>query len=359
MGDELDKIAGQIGGKQPSQEEVEDALKLQAKRQQEMQEQMQAASKRLESLMETQEMQRIGWAVQFGYQVVQWAQMEAAAVRGMDEMTIALLMHTQAEIAQSTGFDFGEVMKDFEKKQLRWFKERIREGKARRISRERQIERLKKRLRRKDIPLPVHSLRVPFGDAGFTYEDSLTLLGESEGVRLVLRYIALEYQRAGGTVLFLTANKEAEPKRIAKLSMTGIQWINCCQIFSRLIETLDPFMKSPKDAPGLVIVETLDRALSKTTFDMARPNKLQQAFGLLKQYQQEHGFALIVGINTDDDPVGIDPTQIYPPLLMSCPLVPVKVEKSQLVDWSHNVCIGNDVITCEELKKLVEGTKEK
>jgi len=246
-------------------------------------------------------------------------------------------------------------VKDFKGHQLHWIEERMREDKVRRVSRDRRIKQLTQQLRRQDIPLPFHSLRKLFDEKGFTHEDSLSLLGRTQGLELVLRLIALDYQRAGGTVLFLTSSSKQEPERIARISMPAFQWINSCQIFARLRETLDPHVKAAKVPPGLIIVENLDKALAKSELGIDRPNRLQRAFAMLKQYQHERGVAFVVGIHTNDDPEGIDPMQIYPPLILSCPFTQVKMKQSELVAWSENVCIGNDAITLGELKKKIEG----
>lgn len=353
MGEDLGDVAGRINPA-PSSEEDADARKLQAARRVKMEDRTRRAAQHLKELMKTKEMQRIGWVMQFSYRLLQWAQMEASCVSGMDEMMLFLLMQIQEREAQQTGFDFEKVIRDFKERQLRWIEERMREDKARRISRDRRIKQLTQRLRRRDIPLPFHSLRKLFDEKGFTHEDSLSLIGRTQGLELVLRLIAIDYQRAGGTVLFLTSSNKREPERIAKISMPTFQWLNSCQIFARLRETLDPHVKVAKVPPGLIIVENLDKALAKSELGIDRPNRLQRAFAMLKQYQHDRGVAFVAGIHTDEDPEGIDPMQIYPPLLLSCPFVQVKLKQSELVDWSENVCIGNDVITLGELKKKTE-----
>ena len=357
MDDGLDKVAGKIDP-EPTAQEVEDALKRRAARPTVTAEQMRLAAKNLGKLMKTQEMQRIGWVMQFGYRLTQWAQMEASGVQGMNELTLVMLVQAQEQAARDAGFDFQKVVADFKGKQLRWVEERLRESEARRVSRERRVKKLKQQLRRQDIPLPFHSLRAMFDEKGFTHEDSLSLVGHAEGVRPMLRLIAAGYQRAGGSVLFLTENDKPEPSRFAKLSMPILQWLNSCQILARVTETLDPVLKRAKTAPGLVIVDNLDRALAKSEMGLNRPGRLERAFALLKQYQSDRGFALVVGVHTDEDPEGVDPLQIYPPLLLNCPFVQVKVEKSEIVDWSKNVVIGNDTITLDELTKKVEGDKK-
>jgi hypothetical protein len=352
MDDDLGKVAGQINPA-PSPEEDADARKLQAARRAKMEDRTRQAVQHLKELMKTKEMQRIGWAMQFSYRLLQWAQMEASCVTGMSEMTLLLLMQIQERDSQQTGFDFEKLVKDFKGHQLHWIEERMREDKARRVSHDRRIKQLTQRLRRQDIPLPFHSLRRLFDEKGFTHEDSLSLIGRTRGLELVLRLIALDYQRAGGTVLFLTSSSKREPERIAKISMPAVHWINSCQIFARLRETLDPHVKAAKVPPGLIVVENLDRALANSELGIDRPSRLQRAFAMLKQYQHDRGVAFVVGIHTDEDPEGVDPMQVYPPLILSCPFTQVKLAQSELVDWSENVCIGNDAITLGELKKKI------
>jgi hypothetical protein len=342
----------------PTQEEIEAALQVQAKRKLETEEKMRHATALLQGLMKKKELQRASWVMQFGYRLVQWAQMEASGVEGMNELALMMLVHAQEQATQDQGFDFDKIVADFKTKQLDWIEERLREGRARRKSREKRLKQLAGRLRRKDVPLPFHSLRVLFDEKGFSHEESLSLVGHSEGVGLVLRLIAIDYQRAGGTVLFLTDSDKPEPVHIAKQSMPKVQWINCCQILARLTETLNPRLKGVKEAPGLIIVDSLDKALAKSGLDMNRPSRLQRAFAMLKQYQTEYGFALAAGVHTDNDPEGVDPMQIYPPLVLSCPFAQVRVEKSEIVEWSRNVCIGNDTITLDELKGKVKGNEK-
>lgn len=353
MSEDLDKVAGKIRPA-PTSQEIEDALKLQTEKRHKDEERLKHAAQSLKELLKTKEMQRIGWAMQFGFRLTQWAQMEASGIKGMNEIMLVMFAEAQKSKVQESGFDFPKIVADFKEKQLRWIEERLRESQARQRSRERRVKQLSQKLRRTDVPLPFHSCRALFGPDGFTHNDSLSLIGHAEGVRLALRFIASEYRRAGGTVLFLTEGKEPEPARTAALSMTGVQWINCCQILARLAETLDPLIKAGKQAPGLVVVESLDHALVKSDLGMDRQARLQLAFGMLKQYQLERGFALVAGVHTDADPEGVDPMQIYPPLLLGCPFVQVKVEDSKLVEWSKNVCVGNDVLTLDELKKKVE-----
>jgi len=351
-----DKVVGSID-EGPTRQEIADILHKREAKQERLQESLQQAAAKLKKLVETKEVQRIGWAVQFGYRLIQWAQMEAASIPNMDELTLLMLMQAQEQAVQ-TGFDFEKVVADFKKNQLPWIAERMREAKVVRNRRERRIKALSGKLRRKDIPLPVHSLRTLFDEKGFTHEDSLMLLGPGVAVSSVARLIAVEYQKAGGTVLFLSEHREPETKRVAKLSVPPLGWLNCCRIFTDVVETLDTFVKKPKGLPGLLVVEHLDNALSETELGADRPERLQRAFANLKQYQQERGIALLVAIHTDDDPVETDPMQIYPPLLLSCPFVQVKIEQSQLVDGAENVVIGNDVMTMSELQQKVKGDKD-
>jgi hypothetical protein len=349
MDEAFDKIVGQLP--QLNEQVQFDANQLLEKRKQ----QMHAAADRLQELVKNKEVQRIGYAIQFAHRLLQWAQQKAAQIKGIDPLALIMFVEAQVEHLQQPA-DFDAIMRDFERNQLPWLKEQLLESAAQDRVRKKRIRKIKEQLQRKDIPLPVHSLDALFDEQGFDYNQSLALIGDAEAVSLVLRWIAMGYQQAGGLALLLANRNEPEPEHIAKISLRVGEWCGKGTIFATLAEQLDPLLKHhPQNMPGLLVVDNLDLMVdTRELSEMPRPVLLQQAFSTLKTYQLERGMALLVGIHTNDDPDGIDPLQIYPPLIFQYPFVQVKMVQSQLTGGDRNVIIGNDLITLQELTSKLE-----
>ena len=340
----------------PSEEELKAIHQKQLERAQAMERAAAEAAEKLQALMQQDsDLSRLAYMILFGYRLIHWAAGEAERVKGMSPIMQQILLESEQLKAREV-FDFAEMIKDFQSKQMPWLEGQRREALARRRSRERRIKYLKDQLRRDDIPLPFHSMRRLFGEEGFTHDNILLVYGPREALGLVLRRCALDYQKAGGTVALLSgAENDGGDERIAKLMIPSSAWRDMCYVYDDLLTVLTPVtLMSKRDPIGLLVVEGLDNACPRSPVQASRPQRLLLSLSYLQNYHREHGMAVIVGIATDDDQVGVDMRQLYPPQMLNNPHVIVATKESELVAGSVNIVICNDVVPMDSLREGLE-----
>ncbi|KKN28031.1 hypothetical protein LCGC14_0858430 [marine sediment metagenome] len=341
----------------PSDEELKAIHQQQQAKAEAMQAVLKQAAEDLPKRMkENSDLTTMGYMMLFGYRLIQWAAAEASTVEGMTPAMLHLLAEAQ-EMKSREAFNFSEVIKDFQDKQMGWLESKRREELVRLRKRERRIHELVQKLRRKDIPLPFHSLTALFGEDGFRHGDLLLVFGPAAALELVLRRCALEYQKSGGIVALLSTESGDEgDERIAKITLPPTRWRGIGEVYSDVLLIMEPIAKAGFKKPvGLVVVEGLDNTCLHSPMQEGRPVRLFRALMLLKQYQQNHGIAMIVGVATDDDPQGIDLGQLYAPPLLQEAHVRVAIQESKIVDGVTTIVIGNDIVVMDRLREELEG----
>ena len=334
-------------------EQSADFAKLMNERAQQEQEQMGAAfeeaSTKLTSMMEKDsDLQHLGYMILLGYRFIQWAASKSSEYEGMSTLMLEILINAQERKSQDP-FDFIELVEDFEKRQMPWLESQRKDSLMRRSARERRLKEFARKLRRKDIELPFHSMTAACGEGAFTHEKSLYLIGPSEALRVVLRYCLKEYQRAGGTAALLSTAAVEANEATAKITLPIGEWSNCANIYADTLKALDPVARGfPNRQIGLLGVDNLRSAFHHATPPIEEGQRIMFAANVFHQYQIERGLAMLVGISTDDVPEGIDPMELLP-WVKDRPHVRVAIEDSKLVDGSRNVVIGNDVIVYSQL----------
>lgn len=308
-----------------------------------------AAGENLQKLMdEDDDLRHLGYMMLVGYRLIQWAASKASEYENMTMLMLEVLIGAQERKSREP-FEFIDLVNDFEKHQMPWLESQRKQALMRKSARERRLKDFAMRLRRKDIQLPFHSMIKACGDDGFTHDKTLYLLGPSAAVRPVLRYCLREYQRAGGTAALLSSSAEEQNANTAKIIMPPDRWRNCADIYSSLLTVLAPVSRGFPNRPiGLLGVDSLKDAFMKSIPPMDDAHRLIFAMNLFHQYQQERGIAMLININTDEVPEGIDPMAMYP-WLEGRPLVRVNVEDSKLVGNSRNIVVGNDVMVYDQL----------
>lgn len=355
MGKDSHSMADEIPA--PSNEELRAIRQKQLEDMEAAQAAMQAAAEELPKLMAKDgDLSRYAYMMLFGYRLIHWAAAETEHIKGMTPAMHHILLEAQEMKAREI-FSVAEMIKDFQDKQMPWLEGQRRESLAKRTSRERKISKLVQRLRRKDIPLPFHSMTALFGEAGFQHNNILLVYGPSAALALVLRRCALDYQKTGGTAALLSGmNGDEGDSRIAGITLPPSRWRDMGYVYSDVLSVLEPVtaLKAGK-AAGLLVVEGLDNACLHSQVQEGRPYRLLRTLSYLQNFHRTNGMAVIVGVETDDDPAGMDMGQLYLPQMLLSPHVIVRLQESQIADGAMNVVVGNDVVPMSLLREQVEG----
>jgi hypothetical protein len=329
-------------------DELEQARKEQEEAERKINALFEAAGKALQARMaDDPELRKLAYMLLFSNRLFNWALAEACALKGMSNEMVNILVKAQREKA-AEGFEFAEMVKDFQDKQMPWLESRRREALVRQRSREKRIASMVQHVRKKNITLPCHSMEALF-DCEFTHHDILVVVGERRAVAPILQLCARKYTETGGHTVLLSSNEVAKPNdRIAKHIIPPQIWRNAGSIYGDLKTVLEPLSKS-MDPMGLLVVEDLDNMLMISPVAQSRQAYLSRSFGLLEQYQVDYGGAMILGVLTDEDPAGIDRIQIYPPPLLA---------KHVYVSWQEpkvsdipSIVVGNDILLLSEIEK--------
>jgi hypothetical protein len=330
-----------------------------AKNEQErVRQEIEAAANTLKTMLTVDtELQHTAYMMLLGYRLIQWAAAKVSEYDGMTNLMLRILVNAQEEKSRSTAISFIDLVRDLDEHQMPWLMSQKNEALARDSARKHRLRDLDVRIRRKDIPLPFHSMCAACGEAGFTHEKSIILVGKLEAIRPILRFCSLEYQHAGGLAALLSTVATDKDDRIAKIVLPPNSWRNCAEIYGNLVSALSLVARGlPNKSTGLLLVDSLDDLLMVTSPPMDRDHRVMYAANLLLQYQAERGLALLMGLPTDQDPPGAAPLDIYP-WLEAVPHVQVALEESKLVGGSQNIIVGNDVMPLYQIMERLKGTE--
>ena len=303
-------------------------------------------------------LRRTTYALLLSYRLAHWAVSEICSMRGMTNGMARIAIDAQRRAALQP-FDFVETMNDLVKQQLPWLESRRRELLAKRNTRIKRVKEMVQRLRRKDIPLPFHSMTALFGEGGFQHGDALAVFGDRVGLRLVLQWCSMLYAKAGGNVVLLTNDAaHSPPEHVASNVVPSQVWRNAGVIYADMKELLDPLTKGSMSKPvGMVVIEDIDNLLTESMDDVPRGARLARVTAMLAQYRAERGVATIIGVPTDDDPNDYEQEALYPSVLLEMPHIRISLQDSKLVGGSPVVIVGNDVIQRSKLVEQLEGEK--
>lgn len=323
------------------------------------QEEFASAAKALSERIDTDDdLKRTTYALLLSYRLAHWAVSELCSMRGMTNPMVKIAVDAQRHAALQP-FDFVETMDDLVKQQLPWLESRRRELLAQRNTRIKRVKEMVLRLRRKDIPLPFHSMTALFNEDGFRHGDDLVVFGDRVGLRLVLQRCSMMYAKAGGHVVLLTNDMmHPPPKHVATKVVPPQIWCNAGQIYADMKELLDPLIKGMMGKPiGMIVIEDIDNMLTEQAGREPRRVRLARVAAMLAQYRAERGIAMIVGVATDDDSNDYEQAALYPPFLLTSPNIRISLQDSALVGGSPVVIVGNDVIQRSKLCEQLEGEK--
>ena len=309
----------------------------------------QAGSALKERIAEDDELRRLAYMVLFSNLLFNWALAEISSLKGMSNEMVQVLLKAQQEKAQEA-FDFAAMVKDFQSRQMPWLESRRREAIAKKRTLERRLEAMVKQNRKKNIDLPCHSMEALF-ECNFTHKDILVIVGEGRAVRPVLQLCARRYTKAGGNTVLLSSNELARPNEyLAQHVLPPQIWRNAASVYGDLAELLTPFSKAARPM-GLLVIEDLDNLLMMSPVPQSRGSYLRRSFALLQQYQMEYGGAMILGVLTDNDPLGLDRIQLYPPELLSKHVV-VAWQEPKVSDIP-SILVGNDLMLTSDINKEI------
>lgn len=315
---------------------------------------IQAMSERLRRLMEDEEVQKISYTALIAYRMMHWAASELSAVSGVTPEIQKIIFDAQQRKAMEP-FNLQELVSSLTKRHLRWMRKREREYAKVQVKRDAQFREIERRLKREDIPLPVHSMKKVFGDELFRHGDTLLVFGPRKALSLVARWCAMEYERVGGVAALLHSEQvDTAHAGIASYRIPPSWYANAANSSSDLAETLLPGVKPiGKPAAGLLVVSDLDQLLLTSQLCQNRVMRIYSAFAELQQFQySELAAAMIVCVATDDDLPESDLQQTYPQLMLNMPHVQVRFKKSEIDGAGERelLCVGNDVISVAEIE---------
>jgi hypothetical protein len=307
------------------------------------------ASEALKEMMDKDDnLRHIGYMMLLGYRLIQWAAGKASEYDGMTMLMLEILVGAQ-ERKSHEAFKFVELVEDLEKVQMPWLESQRKDALMRQVARERRLKDFARKLRRKDIGLPFHSMTKACGDEGFTHDKTIYIVGPSEAVSTVIRFCLREYQRAGGTAALLSTVANDKDEKTARLILPPGQWRNCAEVYGSTLRILEPVTRGFPNRPiGLLGVESLKETFLVSMPPMEESQRIVFAANVFAQYQAERGIAMLVGVSTDDVPEGIDPMAMLP-WVADRAHVRVALEESKLVGGSRNIVVGNDVMVYDQL----------
>lgn len=329
-------------------DDMEEAQRLQEAMREKIDEIFSRAGKALQERMASDpEIRRLGYMLLFSNRLFHWAVSEVCGLKNVSNEMVQVLIKAQQEKAQEA-FKFAEMIDDFQSHQMPWLESKKREALARDRTREKRIKAMIARVRKKNINLPFHSMEVLF-DCNFSHNDILVVIGERRAVLPVLQLCALKYTKTGGHTVLLSSNEAPKPNaQLAAHIIPPQIWRNVATIYGDLDELLSPFSRGMTPM-GLLVVEDLDNLLMMSTVAQSRPTYLRRSYGLLEQYQAEYGGAMILGVLTDNDPLGVDKIQLYPPELLT---------KHVCLSWQEpklsnipSIVVGNDLVLLSDIEK--------
>jgi len=338
---------------------LEQRKKLQ-EQQEALEKKLQAAAAAVQGRMNDDvELQKASYMMLLGHQLARWGATRVSELEGIDSAMLYIVEQAQSEAA-SHPFDFAQMVTDLQNQQMPWLESHRRDALVRRKQKERRIATLTQRVRTKDVPLTFEGLHAPFGDDDddkMQHDDQLLLYGSAAHIVPIMRACAQSYTDAGGRVALLAADR-SNPQ-CAELMLPPNAWVNKGDIYGSLLTALKAVTKQSLKPFGLLVIEDLDHLLAESPFREPRPRRLTRALAAVCQLQSEYPMALIVGVNTDNDqPQGMRPEEVYPPLLTSLPHVVVEKKKSDLVGGTENIFVGEEVVPITQFQKLTEEKKD-
>lgn len=293
------------------------------------------------------ELRKLAYMMLFSNRLFNWAASEVTSIKGITNEMLQILVRSQREKA-ADAFDFAAMIGDFQNKQMPWLESRRREAVARRATREKRLRQMIQRVRKKNIDLPFHSMEALF-DCNFSHTNMLVVVGERRAVAPVLRLCAHRYTKSGGHVALLASeNMEPPHDHIAEHVLPPQIWRNSATIYGDLKVLLEPLSKG-MNPMGMLVVEDLDNMLMMEPVARSRISYLQKSKALLEQYQVDYGGAMILGVCTDNDPLGVDLIQMYPPDILARHVY-VKWQEPKVSDIP-SILIGNDLMLLNEIEK--------
>jgi hypothetical protein len=315
----------------------------------------QAAEMLKAKLAEDDELSRMAGTLLFSYKLSYWLISEICAREGMTNEMAQWLIQSQ-DMAAKKSFDFIEMMADMKQVRLPWLESRRREAVARQATLQKRMKAMSAAIRRQDIPLPWHSMTTLFEEDGFRHGDSMVVFGETEALNLVLRRCAQSYYTTGGRVLFLSKQREEEYK-FADRVVSSSGWRNTADIQASLDTFLKPLLKPVDRKPvGLVVIDDLEHMLTNEVYRTEKANRrarLHRAYMIVKQHQVDHGYALIIGVPTDEDP-GAHPDELYSEEMLNDNTIRLALSEPLIVGGEPVVAIGNDTETMAEMRRLLK-----
>lgn len=315
---------------------------------------IEAAQQLQEKLASDPDLHRLGNTLLLSYRLAYWLISEICSFEGMTNEMAQWLIQAQ-DMKAKNSFNFLELMKDI-KKTMSWLESRERELLARNKTLKKRAKAMVAALRRKDIQLPFHSMTKQFDDDGFQHGDDLVVLGPRAALADVLRYCSHEYKRAGGRAVFLSTSKSKEPETFADTVISADGWWGAGDIVANVNALLEPIIRRSLPKPvGLIVVEDLERLVPEAKVPMSKLVRMRQAIMTLLQHQVDNGYAMIVGVPTDDDADDFDAN--YPAELLTRPRVLASLQESTIIGGEPSVVVGNDVVRVSDIqKKLKEET---
>lgn len=319
-------------------------------------------SQKLQELMDDSEAQKIAYTALLAYRMLHWAATELSALPGASPQIQKIILDAQQRAAMEP-FSLQELISALSKRHLKWMRSKQKAYEKEREQYEAKIRAIEARLSRKDIPLPVHSMRQLFDEHGFRHGDMLLIFGPRKALSLVARWCATEYERVGG-VSALLYGEENDPAHdgIASYRMPPSWYANAANSSADLLETLDPIINASSKRPaGLLVAADLDQLLINSPVCSHRAVRVYSAFSELRQLQYSAmAAAMILCVATDDDMPGTDLAQTYSQTMLSVPHIQIKTKESEIAGAGARelLCIGNDIIAVSELEDKLKAKEE-
>jgi len=321
----------------PPGEDDQEALEKQAlQRQKEVKARIEANAKKLSEIMEKDPRATLcATTIHASWQLLYWAMNELMTVEELNNELIQQLSDHLRASAMSQGFDVGTLRGKLLNTCMPFLQDRIAHYAAEKKKRNAKIRQIEKRVGKKGIALPCHSLRALFEEKPFNIGNMIVLHGKKEAVRGALQLCAMHHMKENfGHPFYLSTEEKPDQPRNPTV-MAAKWWVGKAENMKHLEEVLQPVVD--KEHAVMLLVEDADKLWETDERLRDKRHVKIKATARLYQWAYENQVAVILGdVSEDFD------EKIYGDLPRCAVALTVLDEKPHMVIGSDTIAVGQE-----------------